>query len=293
MKRNLVYCKVIDLPPCGHCANKVCLEFEDQRLGICDYGIAHVWIGSELHKKLDETPLRHIAENLRHELNKVLQLIVLNCVEINEQVSLSQVDLNDPASRIAGATVILDQFIEMISGVHSFSPLRDSEAQPATGQALADVIDRYFGIYSLIRNTRRARDLTLQNSVDPALRAAALPSVVEYIIAILSDNYWKYARSGSRINVKSFQVDERHVSLQFENESDEMTFPGRVFDRGYQADVTSEGFGFGLFWGKQLEGFYNRTMGDNIKPFELTHRQQQFGDGGVLQIFRIENVRVK
>ncbi len=107
---------------CISCSHKSCRNTEPGTLDICDYGIAHFNDGGQIKKKKESVTMRHIAANLRHELDKVLQFIINEAVEIDGALSLKAIDTANPASRIVGATVILDNFIEMVSGVYDFTP---------------------------------------------------------------------------------------------------------------------------------------------------------------------------
>jgi len=107
---------------CTYCSNKLCESSELFKLDICKYGVAFYISKNGIEKKEEKITVRDISNNLRHELHKILQIIVSEANKIDPLLSSKKIDLKNPASRIVGATKILDQFIEMIAGVHDFHP---------------------------------------------------------------------------------------------------------------------------------------------------------------------------
>lgn len=238
--------------------------------------------------------MRHVAANLRHELHKVLQYIVTQAEEIDERISVRHVDLTRPASRIVGATVILDHFIEMISGVYDFSPDQAQGAHRAASSiSLHDTVRRYIYTYSLIRNTRRASDLNFAWNIQEDVHISILPSVVEYLIAVLCDNIWKYAIEGSLVQAECIDASQGLISLRFKNIGAELPGDGEIFSKGYQRDSSSEGFGFGLYWATLLIDHYNRSIGRVEDPLTLEHAQLRRVDGFAEHIFTIKNIAME
>ncbi len=128
---------------CIRCSHKLCEQAPHGTLDICDFGVAFYNRDGEIIKKEERVTLQHISQNLRHELHKILQLIVSDASRIDPSVSIKSIDLNSPASRIVGATVIIDQFIEKISGVNDFHPSGQRSVNANSKVRLLSVLDKY------------------------------------------------------------------------------------------------------------------------------------------------------
>ena len=57
------------------------------------------------------------------------------------------------------ATVIIDQFIEMIAGVNEFHPSSNYSANLDKKSNLLNLLDKYSKVFSLIVNTRRSKNI--------------------------------------------------------------------------------------------------------------------------------------
>jgi hypothetical protein len=282
-------------PECLSCAHKRCHRSAPDTLDICDFGIAYFNNGDEIIKKREGVTIRHVAQNLRHELHKVLQLIISEACDIDDQISVRSVDLDRPASRIVGATVILDNFIEMIAGVYNFNPYEEAEELASSTINVFDVAARYRDTYSLIRNTRRTK--TLHFRIDESLKKVFVSRqkhVIEYLIAILLDNVWKYSEPNSPVIVQAKTHSNKLVDLTITNSSGFISQPERLFDRGYKADTSSEGFGFGLYWAQLLTDHYNRALKRETDLLEIEHAQKKtFNDTLMNQSFVIKNIIIE
>ena len=219
--------------------------------------------------------MRHIAANLRHELNKILHYIISQANIVDDQVSIKRIDLNSPASRIVGATQIIDNFIELICGVYEFYPDESvSSANSSTPINLRRTIDRLIDTYSLIKNVKRARELTIEISVPENITIERLPAVIEYLLAVLIDNVWKYSFEKASVSIKALIVDENLLNIEVRNPGKFIPLTANIFSKGYKLERSSEGFGFGLYWAKILCEHYNRASGREADFFDITHIQE-------------------
>jgi signal transduction histidine kinase len=218
--------------------------------------------------------MRHIAGNLRHELNKILNFIVAEANSIDPALRSDQIDLENPASRIVGATQLLDNFIEMICGVYEFSP---NEAMFSTDQSspilLRQTVIRLWNAYSLIKNSRRAPGLKCNIQISENIWIEKLPSTIEYLAAILIDNIWKYSFEKADIHISAQIQSDNLLSLSFVNHGKTLPHDFALFSKGSKADSASEGFGFGLYWAQVLADHYNRATGRLSEPLEIRHKQ--------------------
>lgn len=260
---------------CAYCHAKPCLKTAPTTIDVCIYGIAFYNDGINIRKKREDVSMRHIAANLRHELNKVLHYIIAQANIVDIRVSLKHIDLNSPASRIVGATQILDNFIELICGVYEFFPDEGlSSANQAARINLKNTISRLKDTYSLIKNTRRATDLNIDIEVSGDIFIARLPLVVEYLLVVLIDNLWKYSFDKASVAIRTVVLDENIMNIEFTNHGMHIPQAANVFSKGYKLDHASEGFGFGLFWAKILCEYYNRSAGRETDFVDITHTQQ-------------------
>lgn len=78
---------------CIRCPHKSCQNAPSGTLDICDFGIAFYKDSERVVKKEEKVTLRHVSQNLRHELNKILQLIVSDASKIDPAVSIKKIDI--------------------------------------------------------------------------------------------------------------------------------------------------------------------------------------------------------
>lgn len=277
---------------CIRCPSKDCEKTEVDTFDFCRYGVAFYNDGNIIKKKEESVTLRHISHNLRHELNKVLQTIVAEASVIDPSVSAKKIDLNKPASKIVGATVIIDQFIEMIAGVNEFHPSSHYSTNLDRKSNLINLLDKYSKVYSLIVNTRRSKNIDFNFNVDSKVELTFASHIVEYIISILIDNVWKYSHNHSDVLVNTIKTDKGDLELTFVNLSKPIDRPDSIFDKGFQSKNESEGFGYGLYWAQVLVEHYNALSKRTSESLELIHNQQVIGADEAEQTFIIRNLRV-
>lgn len=276
---------------CLRCPSKDCEKSEVDTLDFCRYGVAFFNTGGVIKKKEESVTLRHISHNLRHELNKVLQTIVAEASLIDPTVSAKKIDMEKPASKIVGATVIIDQFIEMIAGVNEFHPSAHYSANLDKKSNLLKILDKYSKIFSLIINTRRSKDIDFFFEVSDKTNVSFASHIVEYIISILVDNIWKYSIDGSVATISSIQNNKDDIDLKFINISNFIVDSDMIFEKGFQSKGGSEGFGYGLYWAQVLIQHYNELSKRNTDLLELTHEQKIIDNEKAKQIFIIRNLR--
>ncbi len=279
---------------CYTCSSKICEKSDSNVLSFCNYGVAYYNHGDQIEKKEERTTLRDISNNLRHELHKVIQTIVVEATEIDPTLSIKTIDLDNPASRIIGATIILDQFIEMITGVHSFHPDIGAAQNQKKKTNLYAIIQKYVNIFSLIKNTRRAKEFKIQIDCDQAIISSLSSNILEYILSILIDNVWKYSLDNTEGKILVEYSEKNLINCKIINISPILDDPKTIFEKGYQGLKTSEGFGYGLYWLTLLVSYYNR-VGEKSEidsnPLKIQHTQNIINDTMAEQIFTLRNIR--
>jgi hypothetical protein len=276
---------------CIRCPSKDCEKSEIDTFDFCQYGVAFYNTGSVIKKKEESVTLRHISHNLRHELHKVLQTIVAEASLIDPTVSTKIIELDKPASKIVGATVIIDQFIEMIAGVNEFHPSSHYSANLAKKSNLLMVLDKYSKVFSLIVNTRRSKNIKFHFDVNKKTNITFASHMIEYMISIMMDNIWKYSIDGTTATISTMANNSSDIELKFTNISKPITNSEMIFDKGFQTKSESEGFGYGLYWAQVLIQHYNELSKRNSDFLELVHEQQVIDNEKAQQIFIIRNLR--
>ena len=276
---------------CLRCAHKPCKTVPHGTLDICEFGVAFYNKDGDVIKREERLTLQHLSQNLRHELHKILQLIVADASKIDTSVSTKTIDLDNPASRIVGATVIIDQFIEKISGVNDFHPTRQGAPSATSKVSLFSVLDKYAKIYSLIQNTRRSKDLDIAINCRKDEVISYGSSIIEYILSVMMDNIWKYSLSNSSPTILVVENSKGFLDIEFSNTSLLISGCKCIFDKGYQEDHGSEGFGYGLYWNKLLMSHYNELANIDENPLELTHCQTALTETEAQQTFILRNIR--
>jgi K+-sensing histidine kinase KdpD len=276
---------------CIRCPSKDCEKSEVDTFDFCQYGVAFYNTGSVIKKKEESVTLRHISHNLRHELNKVLQTIVAEASLIDPTVSTKKIELDKPASKIVGATVIIDQFIEMIAGVNEFHPSSHYSSNLDKKSNLLKVLDKYSKVFSLIVNTRRSKNIKFHFDVNKKTNITFASHMIEYIISIMMDNIWKYSIDDSTATISTRANNSSDIELKFTNISKPITKAEMIFDKGFQTKSESEGFGYGLYWAQVLIQHYNELSKRNSDFLELVHEQQVIDNEKAQQIFIIRNLR--
>lgn len=275
---------------CISCTQKPCRRSEPGTFDICPYGVSFLNTEGNIETKEPKVPLSTIAKNLRHEINPILQAIIQQAVKLDDSLTTKEIDLSNPLSVIVGSTVILDNFIQMITGVHEF---HSSPSQKTNRRvSLKYLVEHYFTLYNIVQEEGRANDLNLVNNISEKYYIDECSDFVEYIIAILVDNAWKYSENNSTLNVNLKTAGLEKPKLIFTNVSKPIPEGINIFNSGTKADKFSKGFGYGLGWAKDLESNYNALV-ENDNPFQITHEQARSGTPGLFyQNFELRNLKI-
>jgi len=303
-----------EFPPlCLGCFSRECENSVAGSFEVCKYGIAYYNNNSKIERKEPLLPIAKISKNLRHEINPVLQTIIDQATQMNPHLSTKEIDVNDPLSVIIGATVILDIFIQMITGVNEFHYSTEPINQMKKSYNLRSLIQNYYNIYSILKENERSKNLKLALVVNPNLVLSICSDFINYIIAVLIDNAWKYSSENSVLSVnttnlrnKVFEENKNQttdntrillVDLVFTNYSKRLPDDLKLYDLGAKANTESKGFGFGLYWAKNLEFHYNDLINElpgEQDRLQIIHEQvDSNNEGYAYQKFTLKNLIIE
>ena len=277
---------------CSRCPTNSCLRSPKGTVDVCEWGVAYYTDGKSIVKKDTLVPLRYLSQNLRHELHRILAVIVEELNDIDSDISSKSINMTNPISRIFGSTIIIDNFVQMISGVHNFHPIQANKQSPGGGMSLQSIITKYFDVYSLIRNPRRSKNLIIEMNPLYDANISFGINCVEYMISVLIDNIWKYSVDGSTANVEIIVNADETANIIFTNRSKIIKCPDKIFERGYQQTSRSDGFGYGLFWIGLLIDYYNESNESYRDSASIEHDQKIVDDSDAIQRFMINNILI-
>lgn len=277
---------------CHNCQAKLCRKTENQTFDICQYGVSFLNRDGFIETKEPKIPLSTIAKNLRHEINPILQCIIEQTTILDSNLSTKTIFLNNPLSIIIGSTVILDNFIQMITGVHEFHSTPSNISQKAF--KLKDMINYYFTVYSIIKEEGRTEKLSLNNLINEKYYVEKYSDFIKYILVILIDNAWKYSNNNSTLTVNIVKISNEYYNLEIINQSKQIPTDLNIFEMGIKADENSKGFGYGLYWIKTLESSYNTLFENNEEnKLQIVHEQISSKTNLTFQKFIIKNINLK
>jgi len=276
---------------CFHCYSKECEKTSEGAFDICQYGISYLKRNDRIEVKEPKVPLSTIAKNLRHEINPILQVIIEQTIKLDPNLSIKHIYPQNPLSVIIGSTVILDNFIQMITGVHEF------HSTPAylSGKMinLKSLINKYFVVYSILKEEGRTKSLQFNNIIPDNFFIAKCPDFIDYMIAMLIDNAWKYSINNSTLTININKKNNGKYTLKFVNKSLALPKNLNIFELGTKADELSKGFGYGLYWIKMLENSYNNIIDNDVdNQLKVTHKQVHENSEYSFQEFTIDNVEI-
>lgn len=281
-----------DILTCYNCHSKSCKSTEDNTFDICQYGVSFINRNGRIETKEPKIPLSTIAKNLRHEINPILQSIIEQTTILDPSLSTKTIYLNKPLSIIIGNTVILDNFIQMITGVHEFHSTPSNISQKTIN--LKSVIDFYFKVYSIIKEEGRTVGLTINNSINEKFFVYKCSDFIKYIIVILIDNAWKYSLNNSTLTINIIHIKDCIYNVEIINQSKKIPKDLNLFEMGVKVDETSKGFGYGLYWIKTLENSYNTLVeNETEEKLKITHTQLESTNTNTYQKFTIHNLNLK
>jgi len=203
----------------------------------------------------------------------MLAAIFAETIKVDSSVTKERVDPTNPASKIIGLTIMIDHFAEMLAGVNEFHPTTRG-AQAGEPRNLAEVVEKYFAIHSIIKNERRPSSLELCVSFDRGLYILSHADIFEYIISVLLDNAWKYSLDGTTVTVSVPSQDGNLGVITFTNISKPLPADLDLFTKGTQAIQSSDGFGYGLFWAQILVDHYSGLARSSAAKLELIHEEK-------------------
>lgn len=276
---------------CLTCAKRSCEQLDEERLEICEYGVAFFYKDENILRKEALVPLRYISHNLRHELNRSLNVLVEEAMKIDENITKRKIDLNNPASKILGTTIIIDHFIQMIAGVNEFHPTDFYGAHLLKERNLTEIIGKYFAIHSIIKNPHRSENLELNLEIEKDVTVSFNADILEYLVSIFFDNIWKYSVSNTEVKVESIKKNGGLLDITFKNISYHYLPDNiEIFSKGIKYDSESEGFGYGLFWANILIDHYNRLSSREENILKIIHNQTNIDKNLWRQDFSLINL---
>lgn len=278
---------------CLTCAKKSCEQSQEESLEICEYQVAFYKTKNVILKKEALVPLRYVSYNLRHELNRYLNAIVEEAMKIDNNITSRIINLDNPASKILGTTLIIDNLIQMITGVNEFHPTDFPGGNVSKKRHIKEIIQKYFAIHSIIKNPRRAENLELIMKIDEDINISFCLDVFEYLVSILMDNIWKYSANKTKIEVTAIRKNKEFADIIFRNISAFIPNDIDIFSKGGKIDKESEGFGYGLYWAGILIYHYNRLSSKEKDILKISHDQERIDKDLWMQEFSLNNLIAK
>lgn len=277
---------------CLSCASKFCEKTELGTFDICQYGISFLNKPEKIIKKEPKVPISTIANNLRHEINPILQAIVQQASILDNTLSTKNINPENPLSLIVGSTVIIDNFIQMITGVHEFhsSPINITSKKIS----LKAIIDSNYHSYGIVKEEGRTKHLKFNNYVTVNYFVRHCSDLIKYILAVLIDNAWKYSIDNSTLTVNINHIRDDLYRLKITNTSSSIPASIDIFELGAKVNKESKGFGYGLNWIKTLETNYNQSLLEGKESeFRISHNQITSHNGLSFQEFILENLKIE
>lgn len=276
---------------CNFCNPKYCKNSDINTFDICQYGVSYLNTGKKIISKEPKIPLSTIAKNLRHEINPILQSIIEQTSKLDNNLSTKIIDLSNPLSKIIGNTVILDHFIQMITGVHEFHSTPSNLSNKKIN--ILNTIEYYYHVYSIIKESGRNEKLNLKIHVDEnkIYLLEELSDFIKYMISILIDNAWKYSKINSNLDIYINENSNYRYDIIFENISNIIPEEIEIFKVGIKADDSTKGFGYGLYWLNTLKNSYNEMITDE-NLIDIKYKQTIIDSNTAKQGFTIENLNI-
>jgi K+-sensing histidine kinase KdpD len=180
----------------------------------------------------------------------------------------------------------------MVTGVYEFHPPYGVEHLPL-GRSYAEIVTKYFAVYSIVKGARRPANLHLQLNFDKSMVVPYCIDIYEYLTSILMDNAWKYSVTDTTISVTVNQKSDSRADISFSNVSTPIPKELNIFAKGTKGNQETEGFGYGLHWATILVDHYNRQVKRTTDFLEITHAQFPRDDGLAEQIFTLVNADMR
>ena len=277
---------------CLSCRLRPCEQAPNGALDLCPYGIVFLVSGDEILRQDPTLPIKHLAANLRHELNPILSLVVNEVSTLEPKLSTRRVDTGSSLGRILGAALMLDDTVQMITGVHDMHLLSGPQNLSSSSVDIEQVVRNKFAIYSLTGGANRARGLrlSLQNSGLAELRYGV--PLLEYVIAVLMDNAWKFSEDDTTVTAAVSRKAAGLADLVVSNQSSPLPDDLDVFQLGAKGSSDSKGFGYGLYWAQLLVDRYSAGLNDGRPALEIEYRQHVEKADRAIHQFSLRYLRV-
>lgn len=276
---------------CLSCSSKFCEKSENGTFNICQYGISYLNRNGNIETKEPKVPLSTIAKNLRHEINPILQAIIQQATIIDPSLSTKIIYPDKPLSLIVGSTVVLDNFIQMITGVHEFHSTPSSLTSKKI--KLKSIVDVNYVTYGIVKENGRTKNLILNNHIPENYTISKCSDFIRYTLAVLIDNAWKYSIDNSTLTVNINKLENENYRLELTNKSQVIPKDINIFEMGSKVDPSSKGFGYGLSWVKTLQTNYNELLrNESESEFKVYHNQMIESNGLAFQEFTLENIKI-
>jgi K+-sensing histidine kinase KdpD len=276
---------------CLSCSSKFCEKSEEGTFDICQYGISFLNRNGNIETKEPKVPLSTIAKNLRHEINPILQAIIQQATIIDPSLSTKIIYPDKPLSLIVGSTVVLDNFIQMITGVHEFHSTPSNLTSKKI--KLKSIVDVNYVTYGIIKENGRTKGLKLNNHIPENYTISKCSDFIKYTLAVLIDNAWKYSIDDSTLTVNINKLENGNYRLKLTNKSEVIPEGINIFEMGSKVDPSSKGFGYGLSWVKTLQANYNTLLrNESESEFKVQHNQLYESNGLAFQEFILDNIKI-
>lgn len=277
---------------CNYCFSKFCKNSQDGDFDICQYGVSFVKINNEIFTREPKISVSTIAKNLRHEINPILHSIIEQTTKIDNTLSTKIIQLSNPLSLIIGNTVILDNFIQMITGIHDFHSTSTNISSKKIN--VKDSIKYYYDVYSLIKEDGRTETLKLNSKIPNNFFIHELSDFIKYMFVIIIDNAWKYSKSNTELTINLNHKALNYYDLDFINVSSIIPSDFNLFKLGNKVLENSKGFGYGLYWIKMLAHSYNELLNSEKEyKLEVIHNQEIIDKFTAVQKFTIKNLSLR
>ena len=277
---------------CNYCMPKFCRNSQNGDFEICQYGVSYIKLENQIFTREPNISVSTIAKNLRHEINPILHSIIEQTSKVDNSLSTKKIDLQNPLSLVIGNTVILDNFIQMITGIHDFHA---SSSNISTKKInVKETLKYYYDVYSIIKEDGRTETLRFVNNIPENLFIHEYSDFIKYMIVILVDNAWKYSKSNTELIIDLKHIEGNYYQIDFINISSIIPDEFDLFKLGNKVLENSKGFGYGLYWLKMLIESYNQ-LNDTVEhnSLEILHRQEKIDKFTARQKFSLKNLNLK
>lgn len=194
--------------------------------------------------------------------------MVSEITAISPELSARRLDTSGGIGRILAAILILDDTIQMITGIHDMHYLASPAAAARAPVKLVQVVRNKFAMYSLLSGAHRPKRVRLSVQADSDnLTISYCAPLIEYIMAVLLDNACKFTIEEGEVMVRLQRMPNATAILSVSNYGASNPSGIDLFALGAKGVDESPGFGYGLHWAKLLVARYNEdaTVGSRLE----------------------------